>query len=116
FMEPALVALMPSKAMPSSSRRRSSTPQVKAPWAPPPCRARLTVFTALPSGRALSFEISTCLVMASSSVSGPAAVDGQCGAGDGSAGVARQEHGERADLLDGGEALVRLLGEQHVAD
>ena len=28
--------------------RRSSTPQVKAPWAPPPCRARLT------RGRAVS--------------------------------------------------------------
>ena len=27
-----------------------------------------------------------------------------------------EEHGKRAELLDGGEALVRLLREQHVAD
>src|SRR3712207_4582405 len=43
-MAPAEVALMPSSAMRSSSSSRSSTPQVKAPCAPPPCRARFTVF------------------------------------------------------------------------
>src|SRR5271169_2192 len=37
----ALAALMPSNVMCSSSSRRSMTPQVKAPCAPPPCRARL---------------------------------------------------------------------------
>src|SRR5258708_39689671 len=43
FMAPALVALTPSILIRSSSSRRSSTPQVKAPCAPPPCSARLTV-------------------------------------------------------------------------
>src|SRR5271156_1401970 len=38
---PALAALMPSNAMRSSSSKRSRTPHVKAPCAPPPCRARL---------------------------------------------------------------------------
>jgi len=33
---PALVAVMPSKASRPSSSRRSSTPQVNAPWLPPP--------------------------------------------------------------------------------
>src|SRR5579871_5853822 len=42
-MAPALVALTPSMLTRGSSSNRSSTPQVKAPWAPPPCRARLTV-------------------------------------------------------------------------
>src|SRR5262245_43590646 len=41
FMAPALVALMPSISNRGSFRRRSRTPQVKAPWAPPPCSARL---------------------------------------------------------------------------
>ncbi|MCY1536258.1 hypothetical protein D9M68_717060 [compost metagenome] len=39
-MAPALVPLMPAISSVSSSSRRSSTPQVKAPWEPPPCRAR----------------------------------------------------------------------------
>src|SRR5262245_31567557 len=41
FMAPALVALMPSISNRGSFSRRSRTPQVKAPWAPPPCSARL---------------------------------------------------------------------------
>src|SRR6516225_4433215 len=41
---PALVAVTPSKVRRSSSRRRSSTPQVKALWLPPPCRAKLIAF------------------------------------------------------------------------
>src|SRR5262245_46507462 len=40
-MAPALVALMPSISNRGSFRRWSRTPQVKAPWAPPPCSARL---------------------------------------------------------------------------
>src|SRR5690554_5587511 len=40
-MAPALVPLTASMAMRPSSRSRSSTPQVKAPCEPPPCRARL---------------------------------------------------------------------------
>src|SRR5262249_5644037 len=50
------------------------------------------------------------------SMRGPAPVDRQCDAGDRRCGVTRQEHCERADLFDRGEALVRLLGEQDVAD
>src|SRR6185369_578670 len=40
FIAPADVPEMPSIRSHGSSRRRSSTPQVKAPWEPPPCRAR----------------------------------------------------------------------------
>src|SRR5215211_5010376 len=117
FMAPALVALMPSNSIVSSSSRRSSTPQVKAPCAPPPWRARLMVRTRLASGRALRVAISTCVFMASSrSVRGPAAVDWQRRPGDRSRGFAREEDRQRADLLDGREALVRLLREKHVAD
>src|SRR6185437_6021535 len=43
LIAPALVPLMPSMRSWPSSSRRSSTPQVKAPCAPPPCSARLTV-------------------------------------------------------------------------
>ena len=51
LIAPALVALMPSNAMRFSSSRRSSTPQAKAPCAPPPWSARLTSLTpdALPA-------------------------------------------------------------------
>ena len=41
FIAPAEVPEMPSMSSRSSSSRWSSTPQVKAPCAPPPCRARL---------------------------------------------------------------------------
>src|SRR5215204_4171833 len=117
FMAPALVALMPSNSIVSSSSRRSSTPQVKAPCAPPPWRARLMVRTRLASGRTSRVAISTCLFMASSrSVCGPAAVDRQRRPGDRGRGLAREEDGERPNLLDRREALVRLLGEEHVAD
>jgi hypothetical protein len=36
FMAPALVAEMARGSMRPSSSSRSSTPQVNAPWAPPP--------------------------------------------------------------------------------
>ncbi len=42
FIAPAEVPEMPSIFSQGSSISRSSTPQVKAPWAPPPCRARST--------------------------------------------------------------------------
>ena len=42
FMAPAEVPDMPTMSIQSSSRIRSRTPQVKAPCAPPPCRARST--------------------------------------------------------------------------
>src|SRR5258705_11166902 len=50
------------------------------------------------------------------SVCGPAAVDGQCHAGDRGRGLARQEDSERAQLLDGGEALIGLLCQKDLAD
>ena len=46
-MAPALVALIPSKAIRSSSSSRSSTPQAKAPCAPPPWMAKFRILTAL---------------------------------------------------------------------
>src|SRR4051794_25317326 len=117
FMAPALVALMPSNAIVSSSSRRSSTPQVKAPCAPPPWRARLMVRIRLASGRALRVAISTCVFMVSSrSVRGPAAVDRQRRPGDRRRGFAREEDRQRADLLDRREALVRLLRQKHITD
>ena len=44
FIAPAEVPLIPSISIASSSRMRSSAPQVKAPCAPPPWSARLTTF------------------------------------------------------------------------
>ena len=41
LMAPADAPEMPSISSRPSSSRWSSTPQVKAPWAPPPCSARL---------------------------------------------------------------------------
>ena len=46
FMAPAEVPEMPSICSQGSSSNRSSTPQVKAPCAPPPCRARSTATVA----------------------------------------------------------------------
>ena len=45
LMLPAPVAVIPSKVRRSSSSKRSSTPQVKALWLPPPCSARLIAFS-----------------------------------------------------------------------
>ena len=42
FIAPALVPLRPSNAIRPSSSNASSTPQVKAPCAPPPCSARFS--------------------------------------------------------------------------
>jgi hypothetical protein len=50
FIAPELVALTPSTSMRGSWSSRSSTPQVNAPWAPPPWSARLTRFTAALAG------------------------------------------------------------------
>ena len=50
---PAEVAVMPSMSIVFSSRSRSSAPQVKAPCAPPPCRARLTTFRAALTTRSI---------------------------------------------------------------
>src|SRR4051812_9530325 len=46
---------MPSKPTRPSSSSRSSTPQAKAPWEPPPCSARFTILVlATVSGIAIS--------------------------------------------------------------
>src|SRR5262249_59385481 len=47
-------------------------------------------------------------------VSGPTAIDRQCDSGDRCRRFAREEDGERAELIDRGKALVRLLREQDV--
>jgi hypothetical protein len=47
FIAPELVALTPSTIIRRSSSRRSRTPQVNAPCAPPPCSARLICFTGI---------------------------------------------------------------------
>src|SRR5215472_2795350 len=40
FIDPAEAPVMLPILRPGSSNRRSTTPQVNAPWAPPPCSAR----------------------------------------------------------------------------
>src|SRR5262245_20448267 len=49
-------------------------------------------------------------------VRGPAAVDRQCNSSDRRRRFAREKDGERAEFIDRGKALVRLLREQDVAD
>jgi hypothetical protein len=46
----------------------------------------------------------------------PTAIDQQSNSGNRRGCFARQEDRQRADFLNGGEALIRLLGQQHVAD
>src|SRR5215467_13397985 len=52
----------------------------------------------------------------SGSMRGPAAVDRKRRTGDGRGSVGREEDGDAAELFGGGEPLVRLLSEQHVAN
>src|SRR5271165_1160629 len=59
FMAPADVPEMPSISSHGSSSRRSSTPQVNAPWEPPPCRARSTRRGLLLIGLVVSLGISS---------------------------------------------------------
>ena len=54
FIAPADVPEMPSIFSHGSSSRRSSTPQVKAPCDPPPCKARSTIRGARGAGEAPS--------------------------------------------------------------
>ena len=58
---PALAPVMASIAIRPSARIASSTPQVKAPWAPPPCKARLTDFSAFGPARPLTCGTRRCL-------------------------------------------------------
>ena len=44
LIAPALVPLIARMSSLGSSNRRSSTPQVKAPWEPPPCKANVMGF------------------------------------------------------------------------
>ena len=66
FMAPALVALIASMSSRPSSSSLSSTPQAKAPWAPPPCRASVTglvmIFVAAAAfGEARAFCCKSCM-------------------------------------------------------
>src|SRR3984957_12720878 len=129
-MAPALVALMPSNRRSFSSSRRSSTPQVKAPCAPPPWSARLMVFLvaalARPDDLVEDSGLAAWPPVVTSSMAfprdrfglmrRPAAIDRKRGASHRCGGVGAQERGERAHLLDRGEALVRLLRQEHVVD
>src|SRR4029079_2845226 len=114
FMAPALVATTPSKSSLGSSSSRSRTPQVKAPWAPPPCKARLRVLVAelevaLRFGTAWVVVIVDLSMFSLPSMRSPAAIYGYGGAGNRASAVTAQEDGERADLLDRRKALVRLV-------
>src|SRR6185312_14481509 len=107
FMAPALVPLMPSMKMRPSRISRSSTPQVKAPCAPPPCSARLTRLRAVRRRKLID--------IAARLLAGPAAIHGQGDARDGGRIVAAQEDRERAEMLGRREFQHGLLfREQHL--
>src|SRR6188768_3999372 len=55
-MAPAEVPEIPSIRSQGSSSRRSSTPQVKAPCAPPPCKAKSTSTSARVVAEDVTFE------------------------------------------------------------
>src|SRR5947209_12015483 len=105
-MAPALVALMPSNSIRPSSMIRSSTPQAKAPWAPPPCRARFTVFSWLSAVAVRALRVLTDMSMVvprgvglvKESVLGPAAVHRDGRGRHRCAGVGGEEHRQRGQL------------------
>ena len=121
LMAPAEAPEMPSIANRPSASRWSSTPQVKAPCAPPPCSARLILFAAgWHAGREQARPEIGCHVWGAdlpaaphSAVQPPSIVIVR--AGDCWPPRRRKEHRERGDLFDGDELLGRLGGEQHVA-
>src|SRR5260221_4817958 len=129
-MAPAEVAEMPSNSNRSSASNRSSTPQVKAPWAPPPCKARLRRLVArlacrLARGLSPLVNLVAVFIIVSypagsfssvASMRRPAAIDRQSGTGDRGGVIAAQERHQGADFRGLGEGLVRLLGQQDVAD
>src|SRR5580704_6327519 len=119
FTAPADVPEMPSMASRSSLKSCSSTPQVKAPWAPPPCSARLMRLgfgAAFRSGARPGNNDESILIMRlCRSLCGPAAVDREIGAGDRLCRVGAKIDGEARNLLDGDEFLGRLRRQYHVA-
>src|SRR5215469_8767366 len=104
FIAPAEVPEMPSITSRPSSSRWSSTPQVKAPCAPPPWSARL-IFLRLwpPAGTALS----GC---------GPTAIDREVGPGDLRGSIRAKIDRKGSNLLHRHKLLGRLGGEQDVID
>src|SRR6186713_1256863 len=97
---PADAPEIPSIVSRPSSRRWSSTPQVNAPSAPPPCSARLMRLPAFgfsdlppPNARARSS------IIAFVSLRHPAAVNRVGGAGDRRRRIAAQEDGECSNTL-----------------
>src|SRR5262245_37206612 len=107
FIAPALVAEMPSIAKRPSSSSRSSTPQVKAPCAPPPCRARLMCFRLL-AGCPFFFSMAL--------LGGPASFDRQRDAGNRGRRRRAQEDGRGRNFFGFHELLRRLPREQNVPD
>src|SRR5258708_40062659 len=106
---------MPSMASRSSLSSWSSTPQVKAPWAPPPCSARLMCLTFGAGARPGNSDERILIMRWRRSRRGPAAVDGQIGAGDRLRRVRAEVDGKARDLVDGDEFLGRLLRQDHIA-
>src|SRR6478752_4930722 len=107
---PADAPDMPSIVSRPSSSRWSSTPQVNAPSAPPPCSARLMRLPAFgfsdlspPNARERN-SIIACV-----SLRDPAAVDRIGRAGHRLRRIAAQKHGERADTLRLCKLMHRLL-------
>src|SRR5262249_27914932 len=101
---------IPSIVSRPSSRRWSSTPQVNAPSAPPPCNARLIrlplfAFSDLPppNARAKS-SIIACV-----SLRHPAAINRVGGTGNRRCRIAAQENGKRTDALRFCELVHWLL-------
>src|SRR6476660_9022628 len=128
---PADAPEMPSIVSRPSSSRWSSTPQVNAPSAPPPCKARLMRLPAFgfsgvspPKARernSIIVKVSRRhaqvaaaggprkMIVCRSSLRDPAAVDRIGRTGDSCRTVAAQEHGKRADAFRFGELMHRLL-------
>jgi hypothetical protein len=106
LMAPALAPLAPSKARPSRSSSASSTPQVKAPCAPPPWSPKFRDFRRRSSGaRAMSGRGSGMQRWGSTPARFAPAREGQtlCGAG-----VAVRACTDRVRVLR--QALALLLG------
>src|SRR5690606_8136299 len=113
---PAEVPEMPAISMSSSSSSLSSTPQVKAPCAPPPRSARLI----LRMGHRLSpcpkYLGGAAAAPPRASEGGPAAVDRDRRPGDLRRGRRAEEDRRPADLLHRGELPRGLALQHHLAD